>query len=551
MSCIALNKLIYIKKMTNKMLHNVWLEEIVISYLDYKKIKNLGGGGNGVVSMMLDKDKNPVAVKLSRIKKPKNGFETLRLKRFKTEAIKTYELTKEGVEGIIPVLHYELPCQKSSEYFYVMPVATPLSNVLTGKSLFERINIFKALARTLIYLHSREITHRDIKPENILYYNGRYCFADFGLIDFPEKEDLTKLKESVGNRKTLAPEMREAFHVIDSRPADVYSFAKTLWLILVEEEYAFDGEFNYYENSKLELKYSGVHFVELYKLLKDSTSEIPTKRPSIKEFLSRLVEWEEISRNESKANESAWRFFEEMVVQQHRPSTVIWRDKDQVIKVLKKFSKMNFNHTFIHNGGGMDLIDITEFTEVEEDNMVLINFGFNMHNIFKVKRLVWELPNEDPEFSYFRLEIENIEPIYPEAVEALRKWMIEQKFEYTLEIVNEDLIINEDGQYEPYREDEEQALFHVTRWFNGSFLIVPKGSIYNTIHATYDGRHSKFSVEDFREYMEALQYIYNHEKLRPYFWTIAESNPTEDNLYEELKKLKNMTDEELLEALEN
>ncbi|WP_421381843.1 protein kinase domain-containing protein [Bacillus salacetis] len=531
----------------NEKFRTGYWEEIIISYSDYIKIKNLGGGGNGIVSLRSKKDQVPVAVKVSKIKNPNSRFQRVRLERFKNEAIKMYELTTEDVAGIIPVLHYELPCQETGEYFYVMPLATPLPEVLSSINLYEKIDIFKDLATTLEYLHGRGITHRDIKPENILYYEGKYCLADFGLIDFPEKEDLTKLKESLGNRKTMAPEMREAFLIKDSRPADVYSIAKTLWLVLTEEEFAFDGQFNYYQDSRLGIMYPGVHFVELYKLLQDSTSEEPTKRPSMKEFLSRLIEWDEISKNERRASKSAWRFFEDMVITQHPPSTVIWREKDQVIKILKNFSKINFNHTFIHDGGGMDLIDITEFNFVEEDDMVLINFGFNMLNIFKVKRLVWELPNEDPEFSYFRLEFENIEPIYPEAAEATYKWIQEDP----RDTVNEDLIINEIGQYEPYREDEEQALFHVTRWFNGSLLIVPKGSIYNSIHETYDGRHSKLSSDDFREYMELLQYIYNHKILEPYFFSIAKQNPTEDNLLEDLKSLKKMTDAEIVEALKD
>lgn len=522
-----------------------------MSYSDYNRIKQLGEGGNGWVYLMRDSSKNEFAIKVSKIEEVTGDFTKIKLERFKTEAVKVHELYKNGQAGIIPVLDYELPCLKTGKYFFVMPRAVPLEEqVKNYTNIYKLTEIFKELAITLSELHSKNISHRDIKPENILYYEGKYCFGDFGLIDFPEKEDLTKAKEALGNRKTMAPEMRMPLLVNDSRPADVYSFAKTMWIVLTHEEYAFDGQFNYYENNRLQIKYPEQHFVELYKLLADSTAENPQKRPTIVEFLERLEGWEKIAQNKGAADKSFWRFIEETVIQQKNPSTVIWRNKSQVIEILKQLSILNFNHTFIHEGGGMDLIDIREFNEVIENDMVLISFGFNFYHLFKIKKLVWELPNEDPEFSYFRLEFDNITPIYPETVEELKEWRKQRNFEYTGEIVSEDLIINTNGEYEHYREDDEIALFNITRWFSGSFLIVPKGSIYNSIHNTYDGRHSKFNAEDFREYMEILQYIYNHKILGEYFWDISNRDPFKEDLFEELKDIRNMTDEELEKALE-
>ena len=45
--------------------------------------------------------------------------------------------------------------------------------------------------------------------------------------------------------------------------------------------------------------------------------------------------------------------------------------------------------------------------------------------------------------------------------------------------------------------------------------------------------------------MVLLRYVYKHEILKPYFWDIAHHNPMEDNLFEKLKKIRVMTDEEL------
>ncbi|MBZ9624741.1 hypothetical protein G9F71_017980 [Clostridium sp. FP2] len=43
----------------------------------------------------------------------------------------------------------------------------------------------------------------------------------------------------------------------------------------------------------------------------------------------------------------------------------------------------------------------------------------------------------------------------------------------------------------------------VTRYFNGSFVIFAKASIYNGVSSTYDGRHNKMSNERFRKYIES------------------------------------------------
>ncbi|MCU7746569.1 protein kinase [Priestia megaterium] len=523
-----------------------------MSYKDYKLIKQLGEGGNGWVYLMEDKSSSEVAVKVSKIKKTTGEFTKLKLERFKTEAIKVKEIYDAGQRGIIPVLTYELPCQETGNYFFVMPKAVPLEEqVKCCKNIYELIEIFKELAKTLSELHQNNISHRDIKPENILYYGGTYCFGDFGLIDFPEKEDLTKAKEALGNRKTMAPEMRTPLMVDDSRPADVYSFAKTLWIILTNENYAFDGQFNYFENDKLKVIYPQQHFVELYRLLSDATAENPVKRPTIYEFLSRLIQWESIAKDQAASAESSWRFIEETVVHQNNPSTVIWREKQQVVDIVKQLSILNFNHTFIHDGGGMDLIGIEHMEHVDEKDMVGIDFGYGRLQLFKVKRLIWELPNEDSAFSYFRLEFDKLNPIYPEAVEELNNWRkTEGLLEDMGEVVNEDLIIDNHGGYEPYYESDEN-LTSVRRWFHGSFLIVPKLSIYNRITATYDARHSKLNAEEFREYMEILQYIYNHNFLKSYFWGLARLDPSESGVLKELRVIQKMNTEELKKYFKN
>src|SRR5699024_5316238 len=114
------------------------------------------------------------------------------------------------------------------------------------------------------------------------WYNGNYCFGDFGLVDYPDKEDLTATRESVGPRNTIAPEMKNDAKNSDGKKADVYSLAKTLWMLLTKSPYGFEGTYD--ESSKimgLNKFYPNQHLVELNALLYDSTREEPDLRPTM------------------------------------------------------------------------------------------------------------------------------------------------------------------------------------------------------------------------------------------------------------------------------
>ncbi|QNR65343.1 protein kinase [Paenibacillus peoriae] len=518
--------------------------------------KKLGGGGNGDVYRATDRSQKEIAIKIFQFNKPKKetSFKDkiimTRLRRFEIEAQKGYDLSQKGQRGIIPIIHYELPCPDTGKYFYVMPIATPLE-IITKKinNIYELIHIFKYLAQVLSELHAQGISHRDIKPDNILFYNGTYCFSDLGLIDFPEKEDLTRVGETLGNRKTMAPEMRTPNEEVDHRPADVYSFAKTLWMVLAKEKFAFDGQFNPFQNQKLQKRHPKQHLVELHELLHDSTFEDPTKRPTMEAFIDRIKLWEQIAQNEISASESSWRYIERSVIDQFSPSTVMWRDEDKVIEILNKLAVLNFNHTFIHDGGGMDLLKIEKFPFPQEPNMIMLSFGLGTEpHLFKLKRLVWELPNNDPRFSYFRLEFDTLKPIYPAAVRYVEEWSEKIFHDYEKECC-ESLNINAKGEYDYYNPEDEDAQ-QVIRWFNGVFLIVYKGAVYNNeVNMTYDGRHARFSTDDFREYMEMLQSVYTHPVLQNHFRTIAEEDPHEENYLEELREILTMNKTDLKQFL--
>ena len=96
---------------------------------------------------------------------------------------------------IIPIFDAGLPDENNKKkYWYAMPIAEPIAKKFSGQESVEQIaNCVIELANVMNVLHKQGIVHRDIKPSNIYFYKGGYCFGDFGLVDYPEKENLTKI----------------------------------------------------------------------------------------------------------------------------------------------------------------------------------------------------------------------------------------------------------------------------------------------------------------------------------------------------------------------
>jgi serine/threonine protein kinase len=98
------------------------------------------------------------------------------------------------------------------------------------------------IADTLVSLHEEGYTHRDLKPDNIFMYSGRWVIGDFGLVEFPAKEALTRKGEKLGPAHFIAPEMLADARNADGRKADVYSLAKTFWVLATGQRFPPPGE---------------------------------------------------------------------------------------------------------------------------------------------------------------------------------------------------------------------------------------------------------------------------------------------------------------------
>lgn len=154
-------------------------------------------------------------------------------------------LSASGVEGLPPVVEQGRSGQgRRQRPYYVMPWYRrgSLDKFLRSpvqRDLLTILDFLSGCVNVLHSVHSAGVAHRDVKPENILLTdNGLPLLADFGLcLQIPADDEpadrLTEEWRAIGPRLYLAPEMEVGFNSdADHRPADFWSFAKVMWVVL-------------------------------------------------------------------------------------------------------------------------------------------------------------------------------------------------------------------------------------------------------------------------------------------------------------------------------
>lgn len=457
--------------------------------------KYLGGGGNGEVWQCADDKKQIAAIKLLKRIHPKT------YDRFRDET--SVIQRNSDVEGIVTIIDAALPESLGGDVpYYVMPIGSPAEAVLKGKSIDHKIDAILSIARCLRQLHERKIYHRDIKPANLLYVNGNIILADFGLVDYPNKKEVSLKNEEIGPKWTMAPEMRRESSTADGAKADVYSLAKTLWIFLTDNRKGFDGQYS--TGSIIELKkfYKETYTAPIDKLLIACTDNDPQMRPDISQFIDALEDWKVLNEDFHEMNLEQWFEIQTKLFPTGFPKRVIWENVDDIVNVLKVIcSYDNLNHLFYPSGGGNDLVDVRLAGEEG-----YIELDFTTITIIKPKQLIFESFGYDPEWNYFRLEAAKLEPVFAEELEDGQE-SFQKKYKY------ESLSELYPGGYYPYNvlEDRDQYAEEypidefsrqITRYLEGSFVIFNKRSPYNLTSATYDARHDKMSTDEFREYIQ-------------------------------------------------
>lgn len=451
-------------------------------------VKKIGSGGNGEVWRVSANSLPDHAIKILKF-----GDEQS-FQRFRSEIDALLQL--KDVAGIIPLVDSDFPDKgMGSKPWFVMPIATEFSSYMKSSTPERLVSDFLDLSTTLAYLHSQGISHRDIKPANILFLNERLYFSDFGLVKFPSKLDITKEREDVGPKFTMAPEMRRNASVAEGSMADVYSFVKSLWIGLTNQQTGFDGQYN--SSSILGLK----NFIKEYYttsldvLMFECTDNEPKKRPEINDVTKRLGEWLALINDFHHQNLVEWTEVQRVLFPVSVPKRAVWTDVDSICAALQEVVKVkSLNHMFYPEGGGNT---ITGISHAKESGMIALHVGERGVDILKPQKLSYESFGSDQAWNYFRLEAESIQPtgVYKLSSSS---------------VVSEELTELQPGKYvnfSHWQNDEYKgeslpdSARPITRYLNGSFVFFSTRSHYNLNSGTYDGRHNKMDEDEFRAYI--------------------------------------------------
>jgi hypothetical protein len=255
----------------------------------YELVQLLGRGGNADVWKARDQNGSPMALKLLR----KLDVSSEPYKRFTREVAELRQLG--AFPGVLPLLDADLPSEPSRARpaYLAMPEAEPLTMALGDTpGLEEVVNAVATVANTLARLAERGISHRDVKPANLHRYEDRWVIGDFGLVKTPDSEPLTDGSTHLGPLHFLAPEMLNSPATADGKPADVYSLAKTLWVLATRQRYPMPGEHRVDEPAHCISSFVN-HSKAIYldRLLEHATKTDPTKRPPMREVADELDAW--------------------------------------------------------------------------------------------------------------------------------------------------------------------------------------------------------------------------------------------------------------------
>lgn len=444
--------------------------------------KPLGRGGNGAVWRATSNAGTTGAVKILTKVTP------TAYQRFRDEV--QVLLENRGLRGVLPIWDHFLPAKPSGQQpWYAMPEATPLEKELTNVPSAHIVLAFSQLADCLVVLHKKGIAHRDIKPSNLFMLNGAPCFGDFGLVEYPGKKEVTGEKEPVGPKWTMAPEMRRYGGKANAVKGDIYSLAKTLWIMLTREWRGFDGRYSASGPNSLSARCPALYADPLDRLLLACTDDDPTKRPPASEIAKLLTQWLVLNDNYQKRNPVQWIEIQQKLFPDNMPLRAEWQDLRKIASVLNLIgSKRDLNHTFLPNQGGLDILSAKLSAE---EGCLELSFNVGLC-IVRPSRLLFESFGDDPQWNYFRLETQPLEEsgIYPNISERH---------------MGEEVVRLKDGTCVDFDRNSNpfpRGARPVFRYFRDSFVIFQKTSIYNKASDTYDARHNSMTADEFRAYIE-------------------------------------------------
>ena len=424
-------------------------------------------------------------------------------------------LANADVRGVMPVLAAD-----KDNHWYAMPMAKPLmewtveqlakcrkSEYLinhTDRSQWIRGVVERIIqcADTLVELHKRGIHHRDIKPANMYLHDNVCCLGDFGLVEFPDRDNnLTREDKGLGAIFTIAPEMKRNPKEADASKADVYSLAKSLWMLLTLDEKGFDGQYAFNDRSHALRQYPQLeeeYLVEIEELLTAATPNSPEDRPDMEQLRTSLATWLANYSDEERWQTNEWKFIARRIFGENMAQRTVFSDPAVTVRVLNILaSSRALNHMMFPHGGGLDL----QGAELAAEPGFIYLKADHTLNLLRPKALYFE-SFPDSRWNYFLLEADEVDPVEDIGVSMHGDQSL-------VEDIPGHYVKADDSVYGVYDYDTAEPLpdgwKQVCRFTKGKFLIVMKTFGYNHIQATYDGRHAVMTNDELRDYFIFLQ----------------------------------------------
>ena len=464
------------------------------------KVELIGNGGNAsVFKTKNDKGENCALKKLDN----ETGNEEKKA-RFIREAEfgKSYpDLVT--IKIILPVFEFH---DTEECMYYTMPLCTPIKK-FNFKNLREKCDAIDRLLYKLLQLHNKGLAHRDIKPENILVYNGDFYFSDFGLLFIEKAERITKPQsnERIGAKRTIAPEMeRDQSYNANKFKADIYSMAKTIWMIFTNEYQCFEGQYSADSTialSKFETGTFRENVIEpqlpYYTLLDETlnlcTDHDPDKRFDAEKLLNTFKYWVDVNENFDNRNMIQWYETIHKIFPEGIPKKAEWDNIDDIIKIINILSEYNgLVYTFLPRGG-MNLLGAKR---ANEDGFIELNLTYP--TLYPVKSLTFYSIGGEDGWNYFRLDpIDSIIPKFEtgEDVEDADEELTELSPRYYAPYQ----VFDYNESYEGFSPTKDMR--RIQRYYRGSMLFFNIKSPYNDESSTH-GRHSLFTKEEFEFYIQ-------------------------------------------------
>lgn len=248
--------------------------------------KRLGKGGNGEVHLV---EKAGVAGAIKRLSA--HHLTPSRIARFQDEVVAMKACA--DIPGVLPILDDGLAASDDQRPWFVMGLARPLTDELAGAPPLGRVvEAVRDIAVILQAMHARGFSHRDIKPDNLFFYEGAWAVGDFGLVSFEGKTSETVEGERIGPIYYIAPEMLNTAVQADGRPADVFSLAKTLWVLATGQRFPLPGAYDAHHPAfRIDSYVAAARTQPLDRLIASATSVTPGDRPSMAQFVAELTAW--------------------------------------------------------------------------------------------------------------------------------------------------------------------------------------------------------------------------------------------------------------------